>query len=238
MSIDFLLYFSSCSGVPSGNGSVALGEVDCPMQAEHLYNDCTYSHSCVFQYIEAVAVSCRGQLCIRILLCAFFLPLPPHSSFPHPPFYQSTSSLFPPLHNPLLSFSLLPLSLLPSTLNTPFINPLLFSSLLPTPPFLTPPLHTPPYITPPLLTPPLLTTLLSLHHSLSPTLTDIESNPKDGDFRLVDSRGHTNVSAGRLETYLNGSWATFCSVDMIAANIACWRTARGRYHIYGTVEEL
>ena len=62
--------------------------------------------------------------------------------------------------------------------------------------------------------------------------------PEPYDMRLVDSQGNTDVLAGRLEMYMDGSWATFCSVSTQALNIACWKTARGSYHRYGTVEEL
>ena len=48
--------------------------------------------------------------------------------------------------------------------------------------------------------------------------------PEYGDLRLVDNENHhTDVSAGRLEVYLNRIWGTVCNqqFDKVEADIAC-----------------
>ena len=48
--------------------------------------------------------------------------------------------------------------------------------------------------------------------------------PEYGDLRLVDNKNnHTDVSAGRLEVYVNGIWGTVCSerFDFYDADVAC-----------------
>ena len=67
--------------------------------------------------------------------------------------------------------------------------------------------------------------------------SDVNTNPRSG-VRLVDSAGNTNVSAGRVEMYYEGSWVTFCGLEFEAANVVCWLTVRGRYHRNGTVMDL
>ena len=53
---------SVCSGVPSGRTSQLLSSVSCPMDAKHLYNNCTLGyHLTHYCSSEKVAISCRGK---------------------------------------------------------------------------------------------------------------------------------------------------------------------------------
>ena len=72
----------------------------------------------------------------------------------------------------------------------------------------------------------------------SPLPSDINTNPMSGDVRLVDSAGSTDVSAGRVEVFYEGAWATLCEIDGKVANSVCWQTVRGLYHRYGNVTQL
>ena len=54
----------------------------------------------------------------------------------------------------------------------------------------------------------------------------------------MDSVGSIDVSAGRVEVFYEGAWATLCEMDHQLANSVCWQTVRGRYHRYGNVTQL
>ena len=85
-------------------------------------------------------------------------------------------------------------------------------------------------------------TLLEPYYSTSWFISllpsDVNTDPRSGDVRLIDSAGNTNISAGRVEMYYEGSWVTFCGLEFEAANFVCWLTVRGRYHRNGTVMDL
>ena len=62
-----------------------------------------------------------------------------------------------------------------------------------------------------------------------------------GDLRLVDNdNSYTNVSAGRLEMYVNGIWGTICNLgfDFNDADVSCRQLGYLGVATFNTVGQL
>lgn len=54
-------------------GDTFFGDVSCPVDAKHIYNDCTYSDGCNYYPSYHVAISCRGMYIYIYNECHVFL---------------------------------------------------------------------------------------------------------------------------------------------------------------------